>query len=594
MNRCGWYGNTEEFTGLDFEYFISNMKDFINDPSEEQINAWVDCFHFLQNVFKQVQSEIDCLNWGLIFEYELPREGGRRPDVLLLIPGRIVVLEFKMKNMSTSSDVEQLTGYLRDLRGYHNTINKFNLQVSGSLVITKAKQQDRIIAMKNKEIYRITDEVNLGKLLMKYDNIEGYQISCEQFLTGKYEPLPTILEAASLIMKNEELPNIRKVNNTNIPLALREIKQVIQIAKETKTHHLVLIAGVPGAGKTLIGLQLAHEEKEAIYLSGNGPLVNVLQDYLNDRTLVQALYNYKREFLSYGNVPPEHIVVFDEAQRAWDSEKMNKPFSEPELIIEMAKKQKEWSVVVALIGQGQEIHTGEESGLKLWNQAIANGSWFVHSDNRLNGYFPNAQEHYSKSFLNLNNTLRNHASIEWHSWVENLFKSNFDSVKPITPRLMSNGINLYVSRNLKAIKNLVSKTYSGTNKQYGYLVSSKGYQKSPLPTVNKKNEYVSYFNHPNSPFYSSRLNYAATEFQTQGLELDLGILCWGYDLQFVNDKWVNSHQDNRLKDPFQIRINSYRVLLTRGRDGTIIYIPDDRKLDSIHNLFLSLGVIELY
>jgi hypothetical protein len=147
------------------------------------------------------------------------------------------------------------------------------------------------------------------------------------------------------------------------------------------------VTGVPDAGKTLVGLQLAHTEQNSIYLSGNGPLVDVIQDSLNDTTLVQALFKYKREFLLHGIVPSEHIIIFDEAQRAWDAEKMQKNFSEPDLIIQLTLKDKSWSVVVGLIGEGQEIHEGEESGLGLWNQAIKNGEWIVNSSERLQGQF---------------------------------------------------------------------------------------------------------------------------------------------------------------------------------------------------------------
>ncbi|WP_088086549.1 DNA/RNA helicase domain-containing protein [Bacillus sp. OV166] len=99
-----------------------------------------------------------------------------------------------------------------------------------------------------------------------------------------------------------------------------------------------------------------------------------------------------------------------------------------------------------------------------------------------------------------------------------------------------------------------------------------------------------YFNHPDSAYFSSRLNHYATEFQTQRLELDLGILLWGYDFRIENGQWVNYYQDRRLKNPYQIRKNSYRVLLTRGRDGTILVIPNDPRLDDTYDLFVSLGV----
>lgn len=440
MYRYGWHGTINNFLKLELESFLESLKDFIQDHSPEQVTAWTDCFYFLHNVFRQVSGTIDCLQWGLIFEYELPREGGRRPDVLLLVPGRLVVLEFKMKNILTVADAEQLTGYLRDLKGYHSSVSKYNLTVTGSVVLTKANG-GTAIPIKQKGFYKISGEEGLYKFLLVCGKKQDRSsITNEQFLEGLYEPLPTILEAARLIMKNEPLPNIRRVNNTNIPNVINDIKEIVQTARESSTHHLVLVTGVPGAGKTLVGLQLAHNELDSIYLSGNGPLVNVLQDALNDRTLVQPLLSYKREYLNHGNIPLEHVIIFDEAQRAWDPEKMKKSFSEPDLIVEMALKEKEWSVVVGLIGEGQEIHEGEESGLPLWNHAIKNGEWSVHSSENLQGCFPNSKGHTIKPSLNLTHSLRSHASIEWHKWVENLFHSNFEEVRKLTSKVLANGL----------------------------------------------------------------------------------------------------------------------------------------------------------
>lgn len=495
-----------------------------------------------------------------------------------------------MKTSLIVEDVEQLTGYLRDLRGYHSAVSNHNLKVSGSIVLTKAHDHTAT-AITRKAFYKITSEDGLAKFLVAcVKNQKKVVISCQQFLDGRYEPLPTILEAAHLIIKNEPLPNIRKVNNTNIPNVINDINEVIKTAKETKTNNLVLVTGVPGSGKTLVGLQLAHEEQDAIYLSGNGPLVNVIQDALENRTLVQPLLNYKREYLSYGNIPSEHIIIFDEAQRAWDAEKMQKPMSEPDLMIEMALKEKEWAVVIGLIGEGQEIHVGEESGLSLWNHAIKNGKWVVHSSNNLDGFFPYSQQHIIKPSYNLTHTLRSHAAIEWHKWVEDLFQCHFSELKDLTLAVMQNGLNFYVTRSLEKARTVVQSVYQGTTKQYGYLVSSKGFRRGTIPILEDKSQYVAYFNHTNSVYYSSRLNHFATEFQTQGLELDLGILLWGYDFRFENGQWVNYYQDRRLKNPYQIRENSYRVLLTRGRDGTVIVIPNDPTLDNTYDLFVSLGV----
>src|SRR5690606_5505265 len=131
--------------------------------------------------------------------------------------------------------------------------------------------------------------------------------------------------------------------SSNFDEVVREVKSIAHNAKENNTHHLVLISGVPGAGKTFVGLTLAHDIDKAVYLSGNGPLVEVLQDSLNNNTFVQSLYNFKTDYLRHNRIPSEHIIIFDEAQRAWDRNKMKIYKSEADVIIEIAKK-KPWSV----------------------------------------------------------------------------------------------------------------------------------------------------------------------------------------------------------------------------------------------------------
>lgn len=428
--RCGWSGSITQFLVLDESNFLAHLGDFIGDFKEEQVEAWRNSYHVLQQTLSSYQSE----PWQLIFEYELPREGGRRPDVLLLLPGELLVIEFKMKGNPRSADYEQLSSYVRDFNHYHEAVAKYSLQVRGALVLTYFKEEKMQINTE-KRLY-ITTGSGLGKFLaLLKKNAKGKLLDSDEFLQGSYDRLPTIVEGARAIMTHEPLPSIRKVNNTNISQVLETLVSIVEEAKKTKTHHLVLLTGVPGAGKTLVGLQFSHMVEDAVYLSGNGPLVDVLQDALGNKTFVQALKNFKWEYLKHHVIPAENIFIFDEAQRAWDSKKMKKPFSEPDLMVKIAQDLKGWSVIIGLIGEGQEIYEGEEGGLPLWNTAIKDGQWTVHSHEHLAGQFPHATHHVTHQHLNLNVSLRSHLALGLHTWVHHLLTGKIDECTEETNQL---------------------------------------------------------------------------------------------------------------------------------------------------------------
>lgn len=597
IKRCGWLGTLSDFLYLDEQEFVNNLQGFIPDAKENQIRAWRDCYHVLKDQLLPFRQH----DWQLIFEYELPREGGRRPDVLLLLPGQIIVLEFKMAQQAKDVDFEQLSSYIRDLSSYHSTVIKHSLKLRGALIIT-GNQNESCIAHNDRALYECARS-GLHKLLYRASNhLKGDFISAHIFLQGHYEPLPTIAQAARLIMNNDPLPQIRTVQSTNIPEALDTIRLVVKEAKRSLTRHLVLVSGVPGAGKTLIGLVLSHELDQTVYLSGNRPLVDVLQDALGgNKIFVQPLLYYKREYSNMSNIPNEHVFIFDEAQRAWDKNRMKKNYSEPDLLVKIAGNKKNWSVIIGLIGEGQEIHKGEETGLPLWNEAIKGGDWTVHSSKPNHQLFSNAIQHVQHNHLHLNASLRSHTAHTYHEWVKNVLDGREQQLFEKTKKLRLNHYTLYITRDLSKACNFAQEKYKEESlKNYGLIASSKRSTNGinvvqGLPQTERYNTkpYVAYFNHPESEYHCTTLRYAATEFDTQGLELDLAIVCWGYDLRWNGQQWINYFNDLSVQDAKQLRLNSYRVLLTRGRDGTIIYIPDHPILDDTYHFFKEIGINDI-
>ena len=586
MKYC-YAGHISDFINITKNQWHKTMKDnyivLVGEaPSKEQVEAWDDCYDKSMPFFTAC-SKYDC---DIIFEYLMPREGGRRPDVLLLSGNCLFVLEYKMKERFTQADVDQVSAYARDLKNYHSTSHA--LEVMPILVPTKAIGRYSTY----NDIYACTPD-KLEELILPSLS-HSREIDLEDWLAGEYMPLPSLVSAAQTIYNNEDLPYIRKANSVGIPEAVDTLIGITKHAKENDKRVLALVTGVPGAGKTLLGLDFVHKthngtDQSSVFLSGNGPLVEVLQHALKSKTFVGSLHSYIKEYgIHKRGIPREHITVLDEAQRAWDKSQVNEKHhvnkSEPDLIIEIAEKIPDWSVMLGLVGEGQEIHTGEEAGIAQWKDAIraANNQWTVVCPPKLENIFKDICEVKTFDKLDLNVSLRSHLADDVSKWVANLLDENIEEATCLSKNIHNQGFNMYVTRNLTRAKNYCRKRYDyNAIKRYGLVCSSKA---NILPKYGVNNSFQATTQLKVGPWYNEpagnlgsccQLETVVTEFSCQGLELDMPIVCWGEDLLWNNNSWRKFDGRSKCKDPHQIRLNSYRVLLTRGRDGFIVYIPDD-------------------
>jgi DUF2075 family protein len=603
--KYGYAGHITDFINITKkQWHITMEENYIamvgEAPSKEQIYAWDDSYDKSMPFFKAC-SKYNC---DIIFEYLMPREGGRRPDVLLLSGNCLFVLEYKMKERFTQADLDQVSAYARDLKHYHSTSH--DLEVIPILVPTKANGKCRIY----NDIYACTPD-KLEELILPSLSYSR-EIDLEQWLAGEYVPLPSLVSAAQTIYNNEDLPYIRKANSAGIPEAVDTLIDITQHAKENGKRVLALVTGVPGAGKTLLGLDFVHKthngtDQSSIFLSGNGPLVEVLQHALKSKTFVGSLHSYIKEYgIHKHGIPKEHITVFDEAQRAWDKSQVNEKHhvnkSEPDLIIEIAENIPEWSVMLGLVGEGQEIHTGEEAGIAQWRDAIraANKQWTVVCPLKLENIFIDICEVKTFDKLDLNVTLRSHLADDVSKWVASLLDENIESANNISKNIHRQGFNMYVTRNFIRAKNYCRRRYDNNSiKRYGLVCSSKA---NILPRYGIDNSFQATKSLKVGPWYNEpvgninsccQLETVVTEFSCQGLELDMPIVCWGEDLLWSYGSWKKFDGKSKCRDPHQIRLNSYRVLLTRGRDGFIVYIPDDRILDETFEVLKQAGLKEL-
>ncbi len=593
--------------------------------SEAQMDAGRGEYEILGAALRELAaSAARAREWAIIFEYELPRERGRRPDVVILTGSQVLVLEFKETTALQRAHVDQVAAYARDLGHYHAASH--DKLVDPVLVLTRCPVErqwpdgERI-----REGCRGAGEergagtgpghgygesVTQGLSEVAVVNPQGLRaviaelerrapdepVDMQRWLDADYSPLPSLVSAARSIFEHERLPQIKKARSAGISDTIATLVAAANQASENRELHLALITGVPGSGKTLVGLQFVYEnhfgdtgsQRSAVFLSGNGPLVQVLQYALRSKVFVQDVHGFLKQYGgASARTPDEHIWVYDEAQRAWDAqrvrEKRGHDRSEPEDFLNIGARKDSWALMVGLIGEGQEIYLGEEAGLSQWNDAIqkSSESWTVHCPRKIASTFESADRLETNESLNLDTSLRTHLAEDVQCWVQDLLEGRLDAAAGHAEVMEKQGFRLYLTRDLEQARRYVRERYrTEEDKRYGFLGSSKG-RLNPfgIPTDFYSTQRMKigpwYYDHPESAGSCCRLDSAATEFQCQGLELDLPIVGWGVDLHWNGRAWQSPPQRRAPgRDPHLLRLYSYRVLLTRGRDGLVLFVPD--------------------
>jgi hypothetical protein len=628
----GWSSDFPRFSETPAPYIRQSLVDFLEMVSPEQIFAWDESIPPLQTEVREVlERDAKAGTYSAILEYQLPMES-RRPDVILLVGGTVLVLELKGKSRPMLADVDQVSGYARDLRAYH--VACATRQVLPILMLMRTKGRYGELA----GVDVIGPDV-LDELVALIDVADADQTDARTFLNpDAYRPLPTIVEAARELMESGELRRIERADAATQP-TLEYLSEVAHLAASTRTRHLVLLSGLPGTGKTLVGLQLAHARflddlavaragqkptAPAVYLSGNGPLVQVLQYELRaggggGATFVRPVKAYVERYSKHPNLrPPEHVLIFDEAQRAFDAAQVavthgghGEGKSEPEHFVEFAERVPEWCVVVGLIGSGQEIHVGEEAGIGQWRDAVERAptpsSWTVHCPPHLGGAFDGLARVVQEPRLHLNVELRFHLAEDVHRYVQALLGESGAPLADIASTLEANGYHLRITRDLDAAKSYLRNRYEAApDARFGLIASSRD---SLVARFGVPNDFQSTKRVRHGPWFAEgdedplgrscrMLRECVTEFGCQGLELDAVLLAWGVD--FVRDRgaWTNRFAKRyqspaSIKDGFQLRRNAYRVLLTRARDASVVFVPPVSVMDETYAYLRDAGMREL-
>ncbi len=639
MNRAYYSDSISNFLSSDLRTILGTIELGNDFPSElTQRDAWVEEIQILQSVLQPYQGAI-------FFEYSIPRMG-RRIDVVLLIGSVIFVLEFKVGEKEFPAHaVDQVWDYALDLKNFHETSH--DRYIAPILIATQANSTSPIVATTPKHdqlLFPITSSVDLfGNVIeqvLKFT--EGPKIDTKQWEAGRYCPTPTIIEAALALYGGHSVEEISRSDASAINLSQTSdsISEIIRSAKEESLKAICFVTGVPGAGKTLVGLNIAtthidkNKELYSVFLSGNGPLVAILREALardkvrrekehgrklkkgeamsEVKMFVQNVHHFRDECLiDPKRAPIEHVALFDEAQRAWNLEQTsnfmhrkkhvsNFNQSEPEFLISCLNRHADWAVVVCLVGGGQEINTGE-AGITEWIESLNRSfpDWHIYISSRLTDSEYGAGEVLGKLAGRPNVTCKDelHLAVSMRSFraenVSLLVKRLLDldaeearkTLQGVTPKYP-----IVITRNLSKAKEWLKSQARGTER-YGIVVSSQAQRLKPhaidvKTPVNPIHWFLDGKEDVRSSYY---LEDVATEFHIQGLELDWACITWDADFRFTANGWEHwsfvGDRWNRIKKAErQVYLkNAYRVLLTRARQGMVIVVPPGAWDDATRN-----------
>lgn len=614
---------------------LTRNSDF--DLGQNQRDAWVEEIKILQKILVGYSGSI-------YFEYSIPRMG-KRIDVLLVIGSAVFVLEFKIGEREyTSGALDQVFDYALDLKNFHSSSH--NQSIVPILIATRAENIVPIIAstpQSDKVYFPIKTNIETlanvisSALSMVDENI----INVMEWEKGCYCPTPTIVEAAMALYRGHSVENISRsdAGAINLSQTSEVVSEIINKSRDKSQKSICFITGVPGAGKTLVGLNIAnkHIDKDSelysVFLSGNGPLVAILREALtrdrvaqenekgnkitkssamrNVKMFIQNVHNFRDACLIDNEPPVEHVALFDEAQRAWDLEqtasfmqrKKGRPDfnqSEPEFLISCLDRHPDWAVVVCLVGGGQEINTGE-AGISEWIACLNRSfpDWNIYVSSRLtdNEYGAGNILDQIKTHKNVFTKDELHLSVSMRSFraehVSLLVKQILDMDKTGAQKTLMQVKSRYpivVTRDISKAKKWL-KDHARGSERYGIVVSSQAerlkphsvFVKSPMDPIHwfldgKEDVRSSYY-----------LEDVATEFSIQGLELDWSCVIWDADFRYTENGWdsrsfVGSKWNFIKKIERQMYLkNAYRVLLTRARQGMVIVIPSGDPLDPTRN-----------
>lgn len=628
MLSRAWYD--ESIQGLlaaDPDAIIGRLAQASNVAVEEtQTRAW-------RTQIELLKPALTGLSGLVMFEFNIPRMG-RRIDVVLLIGPVIFVVEYKVgESKFERAAVDQVWDYALDLKNFHE--GSHHIAVVPILVATEATAAPALVPQFSSDGVCRPLESTSASLRMTIDQlleqVHGSALDESRWLDAPYRPTPTIVEAARALYAQHSVEAIARhdAGAKNLHATTLRVEELVDLAKSANQKIICFVTGVPGAGKTLVGLNVATQRRDrdvpahAVFLSGNGPLVAVLREALTRdelarrrrlgektqksrvanpvKAFIQNVHHFRDEALRDPKPPVDHVVIFDEAQRAWNAQKTanfmrqkkGQPdftHSEPAFLISYLDRHPDWAVIICLVGGGQEIHSGE-AGIAEWlnsaNQHFPHWQLYISSQlidseyaagNALALLHGRANIHYEDD-LHLAISMRSFRADNVSGFVKAMLDCEPQQAQDAFRQLIHR-FPVAITRDLGSAKRWILDHARGTER-YGLVASSKAMRLKPHAidirvTVDPIPWFLNDRDDTRSSYY---LEDCATEFQVQGLELDWTCVSWDGDLRHTGSDW--SYHDFRGKKWQSVRSsdnqaylrNAYRVLLTRARQGMVMFIP---------------------
>ena len=632
------------------EYYSSSIEKFYRTSTDEIIGILTRQSEFAVEQTQRIawESQVKILKEILVpykdggyvyFEYSIPRMG-KRIDVVLVIKSVIFVLEFKVGETEFHRhSIDQVWDYALDLKNFHETSH--DLYIAPILIATNAKpnKSNNIISAhedKLLEPLKSNTETLVDIISNVIDFSQGKYINNDAWSQGRYCPTPTIIESAMALYNGHCVEDITRndAGAINLGETSNAISEIIENSIKNSKKSICFVTGVPGAGKTLVGLKIAtthinkDDELYSVFLSGNDPLVKVLREALirdkvvqekargnritkkkaanGVKSFIQNVHHFRDEYLKDICPPREHVTLFDEAQRAWTVEqtssfmKQKKGWpdfdqSEPEFLISCLNRHEDWAIIVCLVGGGQEINKGE-AGISEWINALEKSfpDWQIFLSNKLTDseYGSGKIINQIKSRTNVHFKDSLHLSVSMRSFraenVSLLVKCLLDLEAQKATEVLADlkKYPIVITRDLDKAKRWVRKQARGSER-YGIVVSSQAERLKPhaihvKSPVKPEHWFLNAKDDVRSSYY---LEDVATEFHIQGLELDWTCVVWDADFRYSEDGWRNwSFKGNKWqrinkKERQLYQKNAYRVLLTRARQGMVIVVPSGDRDD---------------
>lgn len=628
--------SVEEFLAQTDDFIIARMgtayaRQGFTTLFTDQTLTWERDIRLLRNSLEQcVEKSESAELWGLLLEFSIPRKESRI-DIVLLVGEVVVVLEAKT-TLAVSQAKRQIEEYALLLHYFHKASAECRIVpviVSPEAVEANydtINQRELFPQMPGHRVAAVSRSSwnGLTDLLLEVERSASGQIDFELWDSSPYFPVPNIFEAALALRTGLAIREVAhsEASEHEIESVRAAIQGFVNAARTESRHVICFLTGVPGSGKTLVGLSLAHSSENSSnaihFMSGNGPLVKVLQHLFThesmrkgagapqaraeSKTLIENVHVFARYHTDDNPGPPSnHAIIFDEAQRAWNRaqhmKKFNRDYSEPEMLLRIMERHDNWAVVVALVGGGQEINDGE-AGLEEWGRALVGAAkdWMIYASPEVLEGGPSTAGHrlfggdsvrqvHTSSTLHLRTSNRSLRAEKLATWVNCVLDGDWEGAASLR---IAEKFPILLSRDLSRTRLILREQGIGVNR-YG-LVGSSGAARlraeglEPSSTFHADYPWEHWYLGEKTDVRSSfQCEVFATEFEIQGLELDWIGLCWGGDcIWSETNKWMlralrpgvqSKWSLIKKSEKKEFRKNAYRVLLTRARMGMVVFVP---------------------